>query len=80
MEISYILKIKGSGWMVTIYDVALASGFSSSTVSKAFNAYPGVNKKTMEKILRIANEMGYTPDLNARTLAMKKNDKMKRYT
>ena len=64
--------------MVTIYDVALASGFSSSTVSKAFNAYPGVSRKTMEKILRIADDMGYSPDINARTLAMRKNIKIKK--
>lgn len=59
--------------MVTIYDVAGASGFSPSTVSKAFNSYPGISKKTFDKIMDTANKMGYTPNSTARALITKKS-------
>ena len=59
--------------MVTIYDVAAASGFSPATVSKTFNAYPGVNNKTIDKIMNTAKEMGYTPNIAARSLTTKKS-------
>ena len=59
--------------MVTIYDVATASGFSPATVSKALNSYPGVNNKTLDKILNTAKEMGYMPNIAARSLTTKKS-------
>uniref|UniRef100_S0DG01 Putative transcriptional regulator n=1 Tax=termite gut metagenome TaxID=433724 RepID=S0DG01_9ZZZZ len=59
--------------MVTIYDIAAATGFSPATVSKAFNAYPGVSKKTQVKIMDTAKAMGYTPNSTARTLSTKKS-------
>lgn len=58
--------------VVTIYDVAKAAGCSSATVSKAFNNYNGVNSATYKKIMQAAEELGYTPNTNARALAMKK--------
>jgi LacI family transcriptional regulator len=60
-------------YMVTIYDVANATGFSPSTVSKALNSYPGVSKKTSEIILKTAGEMGYLPNITARALTTKKS-------
>lgn len=59
--------------MVTIYDVAAASGFSPATVSKAFNSYSGISKKTYDKIMNTAKEMGYTPNSTARALITKKS-------
>jgi LacI family transcriptional regulator len=59
--------------MVTIYDIAAAAGFSPATVSKAFNDYPGVSRKTYEKIMATAKAMGYTPSSTARTLSTKKS-------
>jgi LacI family transcriptional regulator len=59
--------------MVTIYDIAAASGFSPATVSKAFNSYPGVSQKTYDKIMATAKAMGYTPSSTARTLSTKKS-------
>ena len=59
--------------MTTIYDVALASGFSPATVSKAFNAYPGVNKKTVDIIMNTAKRMGYMPNIAASSLTTKKS-------
>jgi len=58
--------------MVTIYDIAKMSGYSPATVSKAFNNYAGVNKKTYEKIMEVAEKLEYTPNNNARSLVTKK--------
>ena len=58
--------------MVTIYDIAKVAGYSPATVSKAFNNYSGVNKKTYEKIMEVAENLGYTPNNNARSLVTKK--------
>jgi len=58
---------------VTIYDIAKATGFSITTVSKVLNNYPDVGKKTREKILKTVDEMGYYPSSYARTLTTKKS-------
>lgn len=59
--------------MITIYDIAAATGFSPATVSKAFNSYPGVSRKTYDKIMTAAKTMGYTPNSTARALSTKKS-------
>ena len=59
--------------MATIYDVAVASGFSPATVSKAFNSYPGVNKNTVDVILDTAKNLGYKPNIMARSLTTKES-------
>ena len=59
--------------MVTIYDIATASGFSPATVSKALNSYHGVNKNTVDRIMNTAKELGYMPNIAARSLATKKS-------
>ncbi|HYE82232.1 MAG TPA: LacI family DNA-binding transcriptional regulator [Clostridia bacterium] len=58
--------------MVTIYDIAKMVGCAPSTVSKAFNNYNGVNKKTYQKIMETAESLGYTMNNSARALATKK--------
>ncbi|GEN56348.1 HTH-type transcriptional repressor PurR [Halolactibacillus alkaliphilus] len=58
---------------VTIYDIAKATGFSITTVSKVLNNYPDVGQKTREKILKTVDEMGYFPSSYARTLTTKKS-------
>ena len=58
--------------MVTIYDVAIACGCSSSTVSKALNNYPDVSARTKDKVLKKAKEMGFVPNLQARALSTNK--------
>ncbi len=45
--------------MATIRDIALAAGVNPSTVSKALRGSNDINADTMEKIKRIAREMGY---------------------
>lgn len=58
--------------MTTIKDVAKEAGVSVSIVSKAFNNYTDVNEKTRQRILEIANQMGYTPNIVAKNLSSKK--------
>lgn len=58
---------------VTIKDIAAAAGVSHPTVSKALNRAPGVSEKTRERILKIAQQMDYIPNMAARNLVNKKN-------
>jgi len=59
--------------LVTIYDIAKKTGFSSATVSKVINNCGGVKKSSQEAILQAAKEMGYTLNANARALITKKS-------
>lgn len=54
---------------VTIFDVAKASGVSSSAVSYALNDKPGVSGATRAKVLKIARELGWKPNGAAQALA-----------
>jgi DNA-binding LacI/PurR family transcriptional regulator len=56
---------------VTLHELAKATGCSVSTVSRALNnsEHP-VNNATRERILAIASQMGYRPNMTARGLKM----------
>jgi LacI family transcriptional regulator len=54
--------------MPTIYDIAKIAGTSAATVSKVLNNYKDVSPTTREKVLAIAKEIGYVPNLTARSL------------
>ena len=56
---------------VTIKDVARAAGVSYSTVSRALSGSPGISEETRERIVRLCHEMGYTPNVVARSMVMK---------
>jgi LacI family transcriptional regulator len=56
----------------TIKDIAKAAAVSITTVSRALNGYSDVNQETKKKIVRIANELGYSPNIAARSLIIKK--------
>lgn len=58
--------------MATIRDVAKQANVSVSVVSKSFNNYADVKEETRQRILAVANELGYTPNLNAKNLSSKK--------
>ena len=58
--------------MVTIYDIANATGVSAPTVSKALNGAGHLSEKTRDFILAKAKEMGYEPNSAARSLATKR--------
>jgi len=54
---------------VTLADLAKAAGVSISTVSRALtNSSHPVNEKTRQRILQLAHELGYEPNLLARGL------------
>ncbi|WP_025844658.1 LacI family DNA-binding transcriptional regulator [Paenibacillus ehimensis] len=58
--------------MVTIKDIAKAAGVSVTTVSRALNGYDDVNEDTRQKIKDIAQGLGYSPNMAARSLISKK--------
>jgi len=47
---------------ITLRDVANAAGVSHSTVSRALQGSPLVKSATRERLLKLADEMGYRPD------------------
>lgn len=55
----------------SIKDLAKAAGVSITTVSRALNGYNDVSKQTKEKIEKLAKELNYAPDYNARSLGGK---------
>ncbi|MFD0712763.1 LacI family DNA-binding transcriptional regulator [Paenibacillus sp. GCM10027626] len=59
---------------VTIKDIAKLAGVSHPTVSRALNNDPGVNDETRRKILKIAKQLNYVPNLAARRLAERKSN------
>lgn len=58
---------------VTIKDIAKLAGVSINTVSRALNNKGDVNPKTKERIIRIAKEMDYTPNVLAQSLKSKRS-------
>lgn len=59
---------------VTMKDIAKKLGISESTVSLALNNSPLVNKNTKKRVLRVAEEMGYSPNIIAKNLAKSKTN------
>ena len=55
----------------TINDISRISGYAKSTVSAALNNGPGVGKEARNKILKIAEELRYTPNELAKSISMK---------
>ncbi|MCR4734394.1 MAG: LacI family transcriptional regulator [Treponema sp.] len=54
--------------MVTLKDIARECGFSFSTVSKALQGSPEISSETIKIVQEKAKEMGYHPNIAARTL------------
>lgn len=59
--------------MATIKDVARIAGVSIATVSRVVNNGPKVGEKTRNRVLKIMQEIDYTPNANARALVTQKN-------
>jgi DNA-binding LacI/PurR family transcriptional regulator len=55
---------------VSIKDIARSADVSHSTVSRALSDSPLVSAETKERIQRLARQMGYSPDAQARSLVM----------
>ncbi|OPJ64457.1 LacI family DNA-binding transcriptional regulator [Clostridium oryzae] len=60
---------------VTMKDIAISAGVSLATVSYVLNnnEKEKINDETKEKIFKIAKELNYVPNLNARSLVNKKS-------
>ncbi|KUO12281.1 LacI family DNA-binding transcriptional regulator [Streptomyces sp. DSM 15324] len=59
---------------VTIRDVAARAGVSKGAVSLAFNRKPGLSEATRERIFTAARELGWEPNLAARSLSSSRVD------
>ncbi|MDL9978701.1 LacI family DNA-binding transcriptional regulator [Microbacterium sp. ASV49] len=59
---------------VTITDIAERAGVSIGAVSFALNGRKGVSEKTRERVLAVADELGWAPASAARSLAEAKTD------
>lgn len=59
---------------VRIADVAERAGVSKGAASFALNGRPGVSAQTRERVLRIAEDMGWQPNTAARALAGGRTD------
>jgi LacI family transcriptional regulator len=54
--------------MVSLKDISQRCGVSIATVSKALNDHKDVSPQTKERLLKVAKEMGYFPNSQARAL------------
>jgi DNA-binding LacI/PurR family transcriptional regulator len=59
---------------VTSIEVAEAAGVHQSTVSRAFDPDTTMAKATREKVLAVAREMGYSPNVIARSLSTQRTN------
>lgn len=55
----------------TIKDIAKIAGVSHVTVSQALRDFPTIADSTKERVKQIAKEIGYTPNISARNLALR---------
>jgi LacI family transcriptional regulator len=58
---------------ITIRELARLSGVSVGTVSRALNGYADVRPETRERIMRLAQELDYTPAAAARSLVTQRS-------
>ena len=57
---------------VTIYHIAEKLGLATSTISRALKDHHSIGKKTIEKVKKTAEEMGYRPNNLAASLRSKR--------
>lgn len=55
---------------MNIYDIAMKAGVSIATVSRVLNGKGNVSEKTKEHVLKVIEDMGYTPNIFARGLGL----------
>lgn len=58
---------------MTIKDIARISGYGIGTVSRVINNQTGVSDAAREKILRVIEENGFEPNVNAKLLKCQRN-------
>ncbi|MDG5815688.1 LacI family DNA-binding transcriptional regulator [Chitinispirillales bacterium ANBcel5] len=59
---------------VTLKDIAERAGVTSATVSMVINNKPNISENTRKKVLKIAKELNYYPNVIARGLATRKSN------
>src|ERR1700682_2692436 len=59
-----------------IKDIAKAAGVSIGTVDRALHSRPGISAATRAKIVRMAEQLGYRPNLAARHLKLSRQRKI----
>jgi LacI family transcriptional regulator len=59
--------------LVTLDDIARRLGVSRVTVSKALRGHPDISEGTKLQVRKIAEEIGYRPNIIARTLSSRKS-------
>lgn len=60
--------------LITLNDIAEKLNVSTITVSKALRGHPDISKTTAELIKKKAEELGYSPNFMARSLAARKSN------
>ena len=66
------MSIRRAARHVSVKDVAARSGVSFQTTSKVLNGKGSVSDQTRARILQVASELGYVPNLQARSLVMQR--------
>ncbi|HAG99449.1 MAG TPA: hypothetical protein DCL75_11490, partial [Ktedonobacter sp.] len=56
----------------TIQDVARCADVAVGTVSRVINNNPGVKPATRQRVLAVIDELGYSPNLIARSMTSKR--------
>mgnify|MGYP001604503684 FL=1 len=64
---------EGGAKKLTIMDIARLAGVSKKTVSRVINRSGLVKDETRDKIMKVVEEHGYTPDPQARALALRRS-------
>lgn len=60
----------------TLHDVARKAGVSTATVSRCFNLPERVSAETRDTVMRVVDELGYTPHFGGRALASNRSNTM----
>ena len=66
----------GSGRRATIWQVAEAAGVSHQTVSRYLRADSGMKPQTREKVRAAIEELGYRPNLSARSMRTRRSNRI----
>ncbi len=69
-------SVRRKGRAVTIDEVALLAGVSPMTVSRVVNGRVNVRESTRERVMRAVQELDYTPNLAASSLAAAQNTRI----
>ncbi len=64
---------EATGRPPTIYDVARLAGVSHQTVSRYLRGEEGIRPANRQRVVRALEELSYTPNLSARSLASRKS-------